>query len=388
MYDENKEPEMRNVLLAVTGLSPQILTETLYYYSVVSKPPVTFDEIRVITTSAGKKLIEELLLDPEKGHYHRFCRDYGVNGVRFDQSCIEIIGGNKPLDDIRTEEDNGRMAAQVLKSVQRLTDDPSVALYCSIAGGRKTMGAYLSLALQLYGRNQDHLSHVLVTPEFEYSREFFYKPPNETTIRGRDPNGNPIELHTRDAKIELASIPFVSVRKYLPRDKQFPLDAMIQSMQQSIEGRRAPTTIHLDIKQKKLRISDAVMELSPDLRTIYAFFLATKSNCKKKNCAECTKCFITLNDLTTNAAAGRILELYKRAVGIFSANYEKREKQWTKKLPDEDYFIQTISKINKALYRNVSEYDYPLVEIDRVGGYHDRRYGVKLDKTHINLKGS
>ena len=348
---------MRNILLAVTGLSPQILTETLYYYTVAAKPPVAFDEIRVITTAAGKRLVEELLLDPDKGHFHRFSKDYGVSGIRFDQSCIEVVGGQKPLDDIRTEEDNGRMAAHMLKLVRQLTDDPSVALYCSIAGGRKTMGAYLSLALQLYGRAQDRLSHVLVTPEFESSREFFYKPPNDMVIRGRDASGNAMELHTGNANIELASIPFVSVRKYLPRDRNFPLDAMVQSMQQRIEGRRAPTAIHLEIKRKnKLRISGVAIELSPIHRAVYAFFLERKTNCNKKNCADCTTCFIRMADLTTESVAGRILELYKRTAVPLSKRYEDLEKKWETKLPEEDYFMQAISKINKQLYQSASEY--------------------------------
>jgi len=380
---------MKNILLAVTGLSPQILTETLYYYTVVAKPSVAIDEIRVITTEAGKRLIEELLLDPDKGAFHRFTKDYRINGIRFDQSCIEVLGGKKPLDDIRTEEDNGRMAAQMLKLVRQLTDDPSVALYCSIAGGRKTMGAYLSLALQLYGRTQDRLSHVLVTPEFESSREFFYKPPNDTIIRGRDASGNVKELHTRDANIELASIPFVSVRKYLPKDRNFPLDEMIRSMQLQIEGRKTPTAIQLDIKQKNpLRISNEIVTLPPILLTLYTFFLAAKAKCKKKNCADCSECFSSLPDLTTEAAATRVLELYKRIAGPFSAPYEKLERQWKKRLPEEDYFMQAISKINKKLYQSVSEYDYSFVEIDKVGGYHDRRYGVRLDKVDIVFKGS
>jgi len=379
---------MRNILLAVTGLNPQILTETLYYYTVEATPPIAFDEVRVITTVMGKRLIEELLLDPEKGKYYCLCKDYGIHGIRFDVSCIEVIGGKKPLDDIRTEEDNGRMASHILKIVKQLANDPSVVLYCSIAGGRKTMGAYLSLALQLYGRAQDHLSHVLVTPEFESSRDFFYKPPRDTIIHGQDANKNVVELNTRNAHIELADIPFVRVRNYLPKNRNFPLEEMIRSMQLRIEGRRTPTTIHLDIKQKKLHISDTIIKLPPILLTLYAFFLGRKTNCRKTNCKDCAECYCSLADLTTESTAKLILDLYRRVSGPFSAQYEKLELLWKKRLPDEDHFMQAVSRINKKLYQTVSEYDYPLVEIGKVGGYGEKRYGVKLDKALVVLRGA
>ena len=145
---------MKNILLAVTGLTPQILTETLYYYTITAHPPVVFDEILVITTGTGKKKLIDSLLANDTGQYHRFCRDYLVSGIRFDEACIMTIGNRKILDDIRTVEDNAVMAAQILSTVKGLTSDPATTLYCSIAGGRKTMGAYLALALQLYGRSR------------------------------------------------------------------------------------------------------------------------------------------------------------------------------------------------------------------------------------------
>ena len=53
--------------------------------------------------------------------------------------------------------------------IRAFTADPESALHVSIAGGRKTMGFFLGYALSLYGRAQDKLSHVLVSPPFESS---------------------------------------------------------------------------------------------------------------------------------------------------------------------------------------------------------------------------
>ncbi len=86
--------------------------------------------------------------------------------IRFHAEQILVIPGSngRLLDDIRTPEDSSAAADFIVGFIRRATSDPSRVLHCSIAGGRKTMGLYLGLALQIYGRPADTLSHVLVTP--------------------------------------------------------------------------------------------------------------------------------------------------------------------------------------------------------------------------------
>lgn len=56
MDNQNKE-----VLIAVTGLTPQVIAETIYALS-QKKIPVIIDEICIITTAIGKKIIEDTLI--------------------------------------------------------------------------------------------------------------------------------------------------------------------------------------------------------------------------------------------------------------------------------------------------------------------------------------
>jgi len=52
----------RRVLVAVTGLSPQVITETLYVLAVRRSPPWIPTEVQLITTSKGAERVRLALL--------------------------------------------------------------------------------------------------------------------------------------------------------------------------------------------------------------------------------------------------------------------------------------------------------------------------------------
>ena len=57
-------PYPKRILLAVSGMSPQIVTETLYALAVSQQEQPT--EIHLISTTTGKQKALEQLLDTEK----------------------------------------------------------------------------------------------------------------------------------------------------------------------------------------------------------------------------------------------------------------------------------------------------------------------------------
>jgi CRISPR-associated protein NE0113 (Cas_NE0113) len=130
----------RRILLAVTGLTPQIVTETLYALAVERRLWVP-TEIRIITTRRGADKAARTLLS-EKGWVHRLRQDYGLPAIRFGVEDIHVITGPKgvPLDDILDEADNAAVADFITEEVRKITADPDASLHVSIAGGRKTMG--------------------------------------------------------------------------------------------------------------------------------------------------------------------------------------------------------------------------------------------------------
>lgn len=141
------EPEEypRRVLLAITGLSPQVVTETVYALTIERSRPFVPTEIHLLTTREGAERARLALLSSEPGWFHRLRQDYGLPQIAFDESRIHQLRDEHgtALDDIRTPEQNRLAADFIIEHVRGLTSDPDCAVHVSIAGGRKTMGFFL-----------------------------------------------------------------------------------------------------------------------------------------------------------------------------------------------------------------------------------------------------
>lgn len=198
----------RRILLLVSGMSPQIVTETLYALTQVTKPAFVPTEVHLVSTQTGAEQARLDLLSGDR-HFFNFCNDYAVDSTIFSINNIHIIhdANGHLLSDIRTPAENEASADFITRKIQELTSDTEAALHVSMAGGRKTMGYYAGYALSLFGRPQDRLSHVLVQEGYEGLRGFYYPTPKSHTIAGR--NGS---LDAAKAEVSLAEIPFVRMR--------------------------------------------------------------------------------------------------------------------------------------------------------------------------------
>jgi len=205
----------REILVVVAGLTPQVITETLYYLTQKRDPPAMITEIHVLTTQPGRQRVLTDLLAPDDGHFYALCREYDLDPttIAFDAEHIHLLtdAGGVPLEDIRTAADSAAVADQLLTFIRGLTDDPTTRLHCSLAGGRKTQSALLGFALQLYGRPQDTLLHILVDKAFENHVDFFY--PSRQPRLIQTPDGR--QLDARTARVTVAEIPYVRLRDKL-----------------------------------------------------------------------------------------------------------------------------------------------------------------------------
>ena len=214
----------KRILLSVTGMSPAVVTETLY--ALVTEKNFIPTEIQVITTEQGKNKLLDALLGIEggrkksKGALQEFIEDYGdeygFSAIHFDESCVHIIedASGQNLPDIRTPEENEHAANSIVQLVGKLCQDEESQLHVSIAGGRKTMGFFMGYALSLYGREQDSLSHVLVDAQYENLASFYYPKPYSYLINDRDGR----EIDAKDGKVMLAEIPWVRLGLGVPED--------------------------------------------------------------------------------------------------------------------------------------------------------------------------
>lgn len=201
----------KNILFLVTGMTPQIITETVWALACDPRNNEKWipDEVHVLSTQDGLTQIKSRLF--ADGIFNQFQIDYPqLSNIQFSDRELHVITNseNKLLTDLKTPDDNEDAANAICEKIREFTSDDQVTLHVSIAGGRKTMGFYAGYALSLYGRAQDRMSHVLVEEKFESARNFFY--PTLESYFVTDHFGK--EWDAKDAQMWLAQIPFVRLK--------------------------------------------------------------------------------------------------------------------------------------------------------------------------------
>lgn len=275
------EAGKRNVLVAVAGHTPAVITETLW--ALEHQHRVRIDEIRVITTAPGRESIISQLFG-SGGAFARYCSDYGVppGRIAFSPRSIFVLsdpqGGE--LQDIRDSRDNLCAADQIFSLIQAWTKREDETLFCSVAGGRKTLGIYLATSLMLCARPGDTLSHVLVAPDFEAGvRDFFYPPPEPRTFRrlAANESGENLcaQLSSEEARVDLADIPFPRLREILggelPLEQGFT-EAVAHS-QLLLNYLQSLPPLRLHLCDGRVELGEFSWSLTPQLTAVYAFFL-------------------------------------------------------------------------------------------------------------------
>ena len=147
----------------------------------------------------------------------------------------------------------------------------------------------------MYGSPQNRLYHVLVSPEFESNRNFFYPPKKSQAIELRDNQRQPFFKEIKFAQINLIHIPFVSVRDNLSVDMlKEPKDpgTLALSLIREETSRLVVNLISGKIVYKKVE-----MDMMPAHLAMYVFFAMQKKNCSKEveTCANCIDCFLDIH---------------------------------------------------------------------------------------------
>lgn len=257
----------KNILVAVTGASPQVLTETLYALHTQGK---TFpDEVWVITTQSAKELLVKGLF--HEGHWQRLLTDYQMPAIQFDEEHIWLItdSDGRILNDAKAEKDQSIMADFITRRIAELTADSDCSIHASLAGGRKTMAFYMGYAMSLYGREQDALSHVFVNDEFEFVPDFYYPTLYDNLITGKSSKET---VNTRNAVVTLAEIPFVRMRRHFEQDLLTHIQDASFSKTVALMN-SANKSAHLDVtisyKAKTLSVLGVDIKLSAKLLALY-----------------------------------------------------------------------------------------------------------------------
>ncbi len=372
---------MKNILLAVVGLSPQVLTETLF---ALHQQKRQVDAIHVITTRKGKEKINAFLLAGGEGFYYQYLREYGIApaAIDFGPANIHTVadGNGIEIDDIWTEDQNEALLKACLQLAFRFTGEKNTAVFFSIAGGRKTMSSCLSLAAQFYGRRQDRLFHVLVSPEFESNRDFYFPPAQSQPVVLYDEKGQPYSKATEFAEINLIHMPFVSLRERLPQEylsEPFDPPTLLMSL-----VREEAYCLEVDLVERKLRFKGLEADMMPAKIALYSLFARQKKDCplERDGCEGCTECYLTMEDIHGKQAV--IADSYRRLVGkkdltemsdtgIIELNLQN--------------FQSYKSKLKTDLSRSFGLYALRELAIESTGKKPDTAFGLPIDKKRVKL---
>lgn len=258
----HQPPNPYKILICVTGMSPQIVTETLFALSVAQEKPWIPDEVRLITTLRGADHARLMLLSEHPGWFQKLLQDWKLPSIRFDASHIHVLRtpDGQMLDDIRDDQDNQHAANGISEVIQQLTQDEHTEIHASIAGGRKTMGFFMGYAMSLWGRPQDKLSHVLVSASYESRPEFYYPAPTVQVITARGPDQDPLDASK--AQVWLGDIPFVRLRSLMPPSLLTQHTSFASAV---AAANRALDQIDLviDTPRKRVLINGCVVKLPP-----------------------------------------------------------------------------------------------------------------------------
>ncbi len=289
----NSQPS--TVLLAVTGMSPAVLTETVWALAHEAEP-VLPSRVIAITTVAGRQEIERQLFQPLarfggqtawevlRGQIAAQGHDVSAR-LRFGTTAddIRVITGVEPvtqrsreLPDIRKPADNEAAADFLLEQVRSIVENPDTQLIASVAGGRKTMGALLYACMTLAGRETDRLTHVLVSEPYETLREFYFPgQPGGPVLKSE------IAFDTAAALVELADVPFVALRNLFQKElgrKAGTFSRLVETCRANVRQRAAESLrVFMAASRPEVEVNGQVIKLAP-LEQLLLLFLARRAS--------------------------------------------------------------------------------------------------------------
>ncbi len=304
-------PAAETVLLAITGMSPAILTETLWalaHPTDPDTPPVIPHRVIVLTTAEGRAHLARLFdPSPRLGGVAPWdalrsalaAAGHDLSGrLRFGQTPDDIrvitasdplTGRSRELADIRDRADNEAAADFLLEQVRSLVENPDTQLIVSIAGGRKTMTALLYACMTLIGRETDRLTHVLVSQPFENHRDFWFPgqpgghlpPPTPSAGSVSSVHSTaPVSLDPATAVVDLADVPFVPLRNLFQRELGRMAGAFLRLVrdcrQNLVQRAAAELRLTLDATRAELEINGLPLKLAP-AEMLLLLFLARRA---------------------------------------------------------------------------------------------------------------
>lgn len=306
-----KEHRMKHVLLAVTGLTPAIITETLwalnqeYQNNKATEQPI--EAIKIIATSKSEKKIQELYTDNDndKSKLHELHSDWGMPEIAFTRGDVTLFEDNiTALEDLEHQSIDQLIPDQTLKFIanyaleseevrfqitvaetdtntNKFLEDKlsyyaqncssfkqlkvkgkgvnrevvielfTYKLHVSVGGGRKAMSFFLGYAMSLLGREFDEMSQVIVD-EFAEVPKFYFPTKQKEMLCYKYPNED-TQFDASTIKVLLPRIPFVRLSNSLnirPSIETLRYSELIDYVNVSLDTRSVKVVLEININKQ------------------------------------------------------------------------------------------------------------------------------------------
>lgn len=206
------------------------------------------------------------------------------------------------------------------------------------------MGLFLGIAFQLFARPHDRLSHVLVSPpELEGLREFFYPPTAARTYRTRDG-----QIHSRDARVELAEIPVLLLRDQVQGIglEQKTYSELIVQAQRALDRQTNPPRLILDPRPCSIRVAEWTVRLTALEFAVYALLARRRAHaCGGSNCPGCERCGLRARDFQK----GQVLDTLRNSVSALGKGDERTRLLSVWDRDGDERFLQVRSRVERKI---------------------------------------
>lgn len=358
----------QQILLCVTGLTPQVVTETLYALHTEGQPMPT--SIYILSTAEGAERSRLTLINDR--WLKRFYDDYQIKQAAFDVKHILVLQTpqGQPLADIRSQQDNQAMADCITEQIRQFTMNPASALHVSIAGGRKTMVFYAGYALSLYARAQDRLSHVLVSAQYESHPQFYYPTPYSHIIYANDKTNTPLD--TQQANVMLVDIAFVRLRHGLDQQLLQGRSGFSESVRQA-QQHLGPANLEMHLSKRLISAQGVEIHLKPAELAFYHWLIQSQLQQHAPITCPC-------EGVKDPDYAKAYLQHYRQVIGDMGSG--ERTEAALKEGMSKSFFEQRKSRVNRALKDALQNRAEPYL-ISAAGKRPRTYYRIKLETTQI-----
>lgn len=359
----------KKILICVSGLTPQIVTETLFCLAVKEK--IQIDEIYVLTTKRGRDVIlgiDEHPTTPKialSKEIKNLCKDYKIKKPKFEENDTHIIVAKEEsieLSDIRTDKDNILFPNKVCEFIRDKSSNPNTTLFCSITGGRKSMSVHIANTLSIFAREQDKLLHVLTKEEHEFKG--FY-PRNKKEAED----------------LELSEIPFVRLRSILSADMKssellkFNFDEIVRFTQKQLKLLAPSNFLTLDIMRREFRYGNDKISLEPLEFLFYYYFVDSKFNGAAN---------ISVHQFISDETKDKFKFYFNK---YYPKSYYIKGKKWYNKGFSKEDFRSKRSTINNKIKTLIEDDDIVsefIIDVNRK--YGQSTYYIRADTKKFDVK--